>query len=98
VTTDIHGWIDDIVEKEVISTQAVTGVYYFRQAGTFFEAAHEVITSGFKQLGEYYVSSALSVMIREGRHLRTYNADSAMLGTPNELQLFEMAARVAKAL
>ena len=34
-------------------------------------------------------------MIEAGARLIPYPADTAILGTPDELQLFEMAARVA---
>jgi NDP-sugar pyrophosphorylase family protein len=92
------GVITRIVEKEVISGQAVTGIYFFRVARDFLDAAWEVVQKGVTTNGEFYVSLAIATMIRQGKRLFAWPADTAILGTPDELQLFEMAVRVAKTL
>lgn len=92
------GVITRIVEKEVISSTAVTGVYYFKHARDFYDAAMEVISRDEKVNGEFYVSSAIAKMIEDGSKLVAYEAPSAMLGTPEELQLFEAAVKVAREL
>ena len=78
--------VTNIIEKEVISNVAVAGVYYFKNASTFIEASKEVIKSNIRQKGEFYVSSALKLMIDKGLKLSIYNAPSLMLGTPEELK------------
>jgi NDP-sugar pyrophosphorylase family protein len=98
VKTNDKGIITSIVEKEVISNQAVTGVYYFKHAADFFIAAEQVIASDLRTKGEFYVSSAIDLMVKDGYKLGIYEAPSAMLGTPEELQLFEAALKVAKRL
>jgi NDP-sugar pyrophosphorylase family protein len=90
--------ITEIVEKEVISNQAVTGVYYFKSSQAFFKAAHEVIRSNDKTKGEFYVSTVITKLVKGGKHLGVYEAPSTMLGTPAELQHFLVAARMAKTL
>lgn len=90
------GVIVRIVEKEVISNLAVTGIYFFKRAADFMEAGQAVIEQDKRVRGEFYVSSAIEQMIRSGKQLGVYQAPSAMLGTPEELQLFEMAVEVAK--
>lgn len=93
---------DDVVmaiaEKEVISAHAVTGVYYFKSAKAFFDAAHKVIAKGKKTKGEFYVSTVIDELIWSGKQFSIYEADSTMLGTPEELQHFLVAAKVAKTL
>lgn len=90
--------ITEIAEKEVISNQAVTGVYYFKSSKDFFRACQAVIDQNLLTKGEFYVSSAIAYMIGEGKHIGVYEAPSTMLGTPEELQHFLVAARVAKTL
>jgi NDP-sugar pyrophosphorylase family protein len=77
--------ITNIIEKEVISDQAVSGVYYIKDANKFIEAAKIVTESNKKQKGEFYVSSALKLLINQGLKLLSYEAESIMLGTPEEL-------------
>ncbi len=90
--------ITEIAEKVVISNQAVTGVYYFKSSKAFFTACQAVIDRDQRTNGEFYVSSAIAEMIGAGRHIGVYEAPSTMLGTPEELQHFLVAARVAKTL
>ncbi len=94
VELDDHSLITRIAEKEVISNWAVTGVYYFKRAGDFIEAGRQVIENDERVKGEFYVSSAIARMIESGKKLGVYDAPSAMLGTPEELQLFEAAVAV----
>jgi dTDP-glucose pyrophosphorylase len=92
------GIIDSIVEKRVISELAVAGVYSFSDGGWFRAAAAKVLADDRRVLNEFYVSTVISEMITQGAKLRTFDADVAILGTPEELQLFEAAARVARSL
>lgn len=80
--------IDNIIEKEVISNEAVTGVYYFKDANEFIDAAKSVIKFNKKEKGEFYVSSAIQLMIYKGLKFITYDAESHMLGTPEELEMY----------
>ena len=95
VEADADGIITRIVEKEVISRHAVSGVYYFTRASEFIAAAKRAIAGDQRVKGEFYVSTAIGLMLEAGAKLIPYPADTAILGTPDELQLFEMAARVA---
>jgi dTDP-glucose pyrophosphorylase len=82
------GIISNIIEKEVISDEAVTGVYYIKDANEFIEAAKSIIKFNKKEKGEFYISSALQLLIYKGLKLIAYNAESIMLGTPRELEDF----------
>jgi NDP-sugar pyrophosphorylase family protein len=98
VTTSEAGIVTAIAEKQVISSQAVTGVYYIADGGDFVDHAQRVLKDDRRYNGEFYTSSALASMIDAGARFRTYDAPSAMLGTPGELQLFEMAVEVGRTL
>ena len=80
--------IRHIIEKEVVSNQAVSGVYYFKDAKEFIHAAKSVIKFNKKTSGEFYVSSALQLLIYKGLKLRTYKAESIMIGTSEELERY----------
>lgn len=90
------GIVTEIKEKEVISSEAVVGVYYFQNGSRFLSAADQVIADDKRVKGEFYVSSVIDQMIKDGYLFETTPCDCAILGTPEELQLFEMACRVAK--
>lgn len=91
---EIWGVITRIADKKVISDYAVAGVYYFKRAGDFMQAAERVVQRGVKENGEYVVSQAIEWMIDQGKRLLVYPADSVILGTPQELQAFEQAVKV----
>lgn len=86
VCVDSSDIITTIIEKEVISNIAVAGVYYFKNASDFIKASKKIIDSNIRQKGEFYVSSALKLMIEDGIKLKAYDAQSIMLGTPEELK------------
>lgn len=87
----IEPFVDEIKEKEVISNHAVTGVYYFTKGTDFLESADEVIKNDERYKDEFYTSSVIKEMIRRGKKLNTYDAPTAILGTPEDLQRFETA-------
>ncbi len=106
VATDDTGKITDIIEKprDPVAqgwTQAVAGVYAFPVAQPFINAALEAQVKyaqpGFTE-GEQYVSSALKVMIEMGFGLYACDVPTAILGTPEDFQRFEMAAQIARSL
>jgi bifunctional N-acetylglucosamine-1-phosphate-uridyltransferase/glucosamine-1-phosphate-acetyltransferase GlmU-like protein len=88
------GVITEIKEKKVISNRAVTGVYYFENGSDFYEAAKYVLDHDLKVKNEYYVSSVIQQLIGMGKRFCTYDAPAAMLGTPEELDLFLTARQV----
>ena len=87
VVTDSTGLIREIREKEVVSPRAVSGVYWFRDAKPLVEACREVCSRD----GELYLSMALDLMIADGAELYAVDAPTAILGTPEDFQRFEVA-------
>lgn len=85
-------FILDIVEKpeEPPSDRAVSGVYWFKEPGPFINACRQV-----DHEGELYVSSALRVMLGEGYNLYARDVPTAILGTPEDFQRFEVALTCA---
>ncbi|MVO98836.1 glycosyltransferase family 2 protein [Paenibacillus lutrae] len=78
-----------VKEKEVISSMATTGLYYFHRSRLFTEFAEEAAARGSGE-GELYVAPLYNRLIAQGY---TCLADAAHyccpLGTPEEIRHFE---------
>lgn len=86
VSMDHEGYLNQIVEKQVITHDAVVGIYYFKDSDRFFEACRYVMDNDIKVKGEYYVSTVIARLIATGLKIRAVEADKAiMLGTPEQL-------------
>jgi len=88
--------VTEIAEKRVISDDAVVGVYWFRSGDLLADYAEKAMASGDTLNGEHYISSIIAGMVADGLTVTTYEVDvhdKAMLGTPEELAIFE--AKVA---
>jgi dTDP-glucose pyrophosphorylase len=53
-------------EKKVVSRQAIAGLYYFREAGKFLDAAKKTILNDMKVDGAFFISSAINQCILDG--------------------------------
>lgn len=80
----------ETAEKRVISPHALTGLYHFRRARDFLDAAERRIAAGQTERGEYYVAPLYNDLIARGQRL-TLDAVRALgvLGTPEELAAFQ---------
>lgn len=95
VTTDGMERIKSIVEKpgKLPSDRAVSGVYWFARPAPFIEAC-QAVNRQFNGR-EQYVSAALQHMLDEGYTLYAEDAPTAILGTPEDFQRFEVALSCA---
>ena len=82
----------EVREKEVISDLAVAGVYFYKTGKLFVSGAQQLIESGNRTKGEFYISPIFNELLKMGNEV-TYgeiaNDKSHMLGTPEELQNFK---------
>lgn len=89
-----------VAEKQPISRQATAGLYYFRHASDFLEAAERMLLKNATVAGEFYVAPVFNEFILSGKRVGTFHLDAAQmhgLGTPEEVErfaarLFERAA------
>lgn len=95
VSCDEDDRIIDIVEKQVISERAVSGVYWFRDSGTLMSAC--LWLCGYRRTGELYLSGALKRMLDLGYALYAVDVPTAILGTPEDFQRYEVALAMAAA-
>jgi NDP-sugar pyrophosphorylase family protein len=87
------GWVNRLVEKQVISHEATVGIYNFRHGADFVRAAERMIAKDLRVNGEFYVAPAYNELIAEGAKLCVYNvgqegAGMYGLGIPADLESF----------
>lgn len=83
------GLVTKTAEKEVISSNALTGLYHFTHPEDFFEAAGLAFAKNETTKGEFYIAPLYNYLIAKGRKLIVDVADEVnILGTPEELKFF----------
>lgn len=92
VTTNNNGNILNIVEKEHISDNACTGAYGFSSYIQLYKYASLVINNDIRQKGEYYTSTVIKEMLKDGLKFKQEhicNKDYFSLGTPNQVEEYK---------
>lgn len=100
---DELGFVNNVVEKQVISDEATVGIYNYRRGRDFVKAADAMIAAGERVNGEFYVAPVYNTMIREGARIGVHNIGSEAngmygLGIPADLDLFKSLPVCEKAL
>jgi glucose-1-phosphate thymidylyltransferase len=71
------GWIKRLIEKpeHPTSHQAIVGVYYITDTPLFKECLKEIVSKKIKTKGEYQLTDALQLMIKQGAKFSTFNIE-----------------------
>lgn len=80
-----------VAEKRPISDWATAGIYWFRRAADFLQAAERSILKNAGLDGQFYVCPVYNEMILDGAKILTHRiAREAMhsLGTPEDVEAF----------
>lgn len=92
------GFVNEVKEKEVISTHALTGLYTFKTVTDFSAAYTYHVNNGLTTKGEYYIAPMYNYLIKKGKK---YVLDEAIehhiLGTPEEYENFRVVEKPAHA-
>ena len=82
---DEKGYVTRTVEKEVISSDAICGAYYFADKDTFLKNAEEYLTKcSYK---EFFMSGVYNVMCEHELKIKTFRTDEHIsFGTPDEYE------------
>lgn len=91
--TDSRGYVTRIVEKEVISNDATTGIYNFAHGCDFVRGARAMIAADERVNGEFYVAPVYNRLVAQGKRIGLYDIGSEGhgmhgLGTPDDLSAF----------
>lgn len=89
---DADGFIQEIKEKEVISTDATVGVYYWKKGKDYVTYANKMIEKNIRVNKEFYVAPVYNEAINDGKKIKSYRIDDMKgLGTPEDLNFFVMS-------
>ncbi len=88
-SVDDSGFVIKTAEKVVISENALTGLYHFKQASDFIETVEYHLNNNIRYKGEFYIAPMYNFLIEKGRKFTIDMVDQfSILGTPEELQIF----------
>jgi dTDP-glucose pyrophosphorylase len=101
-----QGYVTRVAEKVVISANATVGIYNYRQASDFVQAAEDMIAKNLRYKNEFYIAPAYDQFIARGKKVGIHPIGGEMngmygLGTPEDLQKFlamPIAQRVASSI
>ena len=82
---DDNGYVTKTVEKQVISTDAICGAYYFSDKNTFASSSNEYLTKC--EYKEFFMSGVYNVMCDHKLKIKTFRTDEhTSFGTPDEYE------------
>ena len=83
------GYVTQVAEKVVISTDATVGIYYWKHGCDFVRYAERMIAANARVKGEFYVCPVFNEAISDGAKVITHQVASMEgLGTPEDLEIF----------
>ena len=86
---DENGYVIRTAEKEVISSHALCGAYFFASGRRFKEVAHQLLSEPDFKKPEYYVSLLYNYLLAGGETVRLAEMEEYYsYGTPEELRRF----------
>lgn len=83
--------IVEIVEKQVISDDALIGVHYWKKASDFFDSAAELLYEKEFSPSESYISETYNFLINRNKSILPYYFEEGQyisLGTPEEVDIY----------
>lgn len=90
------GNVTRVAEKQVISSHATVGIYYFRQAQLFFDSCEAMIRKNERVNGEFYVCPTFNELIGQGGVVKIMEIEKSRmhgLGTPEDLARYLAKSR-----
>jgi NDP-sugar pyrophosphorylase family protein len=86
----VKATLDPSGQADVRGDPGITGAFWFRQARFFFEAAEALIAQDRRVNGEFYVDSAIGVLVEQGRCARVFDVQHYIcFGTPDDVRTYE---------
>lgn len=83
VQMDEYGNIIRTVEKQVVSSHAICGAYYFKNKDLFLKCAEQYLNKC--NYSEYFISGVYNIMAEKGKKIANFECDIHIpFGTPDE--------------
>ncbi len=84
------GMVERVAEKEVISSWATTGIYYWSRTGDFVKYVGEMIDDNERVNGEFYCCPIYNRAIVDGKKIKVVECRKMWgLGVPDDLEKFK---------
>ena len=88
-----NGFVTEVVEKQVVSDEATTGIYNFARGSDFCKAADYMIEENIRSHGEFYVAPVYTYLAEKGAKIGIYNIGGESngmygFGIPSDLRKF----------
>ncbi len=81
------------LQEDVRNDPGLIGAFWFREARFLFEAVDGLIAQDRRINNEFYVDSAIEVLLEQGRRAKIFDVDHYIcLGTPDDVRSFEFWA------
>jgi len=85
-----NGNITRTAEKDVISPNALVGIYCFKRGSDFIKYAEKMIEDKVKTNNEYYIAPLYNLLINDGLKIGSQSVEKMhVIGTPEELDFFK---------
>ena len=89
IRLDKQGNAIETAEKQVISSHAAAGIYYFSSTNIFMNAAREMVRNNLRTKNEFYMSPLYNIVIKQGGIVRIVSVEEWLtLGTPEDAKHF----------
>ena len=90
VTLDESNLVTRAAEKEVISSDAVGGFYYFKTGSMFVKYAEDLVERNMRSKGEFYICPIYNLLLEDGLKIGVDKNDKHLiLGTPEDILAYE---------
>ena len=83
--------VTKVVEKQVISNVALTGIHYWKRGSDFVSSAEQLIADNNRSLNEFYISTTYNYLIEKGLTVGYHQLDDnsiSFIGTPQDLEQY----------
>ena len=89
VEVNDKGFAIRTAEKQVISSDAAVGVYYFKTGNIFVKYAEKLISEKIKTNNEFYICPIYNLLIKDDLKVSIRQVEKMhVLGTPKELEFY----------
>ncbi len=96
VVINDNGEVLKAAEKEVISSHAVGGLYYYKKGADFVKYSKKMIEQNKKVKGEFYICPVFNFLIEDGKTIGIdKNTKHVILGTPEGLETYIKAQGIS---
>ena len=84
---DENGLLESTKEKEVISSHAICGMYYFKKLNDFKDAVIDLVVESDLSKGEFYMSNVYNHLKKITNKIGIYDIENFIcVGTPKQLK------------